>query len=42
MKYAIAHIADIHYRKEQSEGAPFVFNALIKDLEKQKENLKRY
>jgi predicted phosphodiesterase len=39
MKYAIIHIADIHYRKNEPEGASTVINAFIKDLEMQKESL---
>lgn len=42
MKCAIAHIADIHYRKEESEGALQILNALIKDLAKQKDSLAGY
>ena len=39
MRYAIAHIADIHFRKKEPEGALSVFTELIKDLKKQKEDL---
>ena len=39
MKYAIVHLADIHYRKGEPEGASTILNALIKDLQKQKESL---
>lgn len=42
MKYAIAHIADIHYRKEESEGALLILNALVKDLAEQKDSLTEY
>ena len=42
MRYAIVHIADIHYRKEEPEGASTVINAFIKDLRKQKESLTGY
>jgi predicted MPP superfamily phosphohydrolase len=42
MRHAIAHIADIHYRKEEPEGASTIFNALLKDLRKQKESLAKY
>lgn len=42
MKYAIAHLADIHYCKGESEGALIVLNALVKDLKKQKESLADY
>ena len=42
MRYAIAHIADIHFRKKEPEGALSVFTELIKDLKKQKENLPEY
>ena len=42
MRYAIAHIADIHYRKEESEGALTILNALVKDLKKRKESLAGY
>jgi predicted MPP superfamily phosphohydrolase len=42
MKYAIIHLADIHYRKEEPEGALRVINALIQDLKEQKETLLGY
>lgn len=35
MKYAIVHIADIHYRKDEPEGVSTVIKAFVKDLEKQ-------
>lgn len=34
-KYAIVHIADIHYRKETPEGASSIIKAFLKDLEEQ-------
>lgn len=42
MRYAIAHIADIHFRKKEPEGALSVFTELIKDLKKQKDVLSEY
>jgi predicted MPP superfamily phosphohydrolase len=42
MRYAIVHIADIHYRKEEPEGVSTVINAFIKDLEIQKTILNEY
>jgi len=42
MKYAIIHLADIHYRKEEPEGALRVIKALIQDLKEQKETLLGY
>jgi predicted MPP superfamily phosphohydrolase len=39
MKYAIVHIADIHYRKNEPEGASAVINTFIKDLILQKKSL---
>jgi len=34
-KYALVHIADIHYRKETPEGASSIIKAFLKDLEEQ-------
>ncbi|MFC1535026.1 metallophosphoesterase [Thermodesulfobacteriota bacterium] len=42
MKYAIIHLADIHYRKEESEGSLDIFNHLLDDLKLQKEPLSDY
>jgi predicted MPP superfamily phosphohydrolase len=42
MKCAIAHIADIHYRREELEGASLILDALVTDLAKQKETLTDY
>ena len=42
MKYAIIHIADIHYKKEEPEGASLVIKAFIQDLKKQKESFADY
>ena len=42
MRYAIIHLADIHYRKEEPEGALRVINALMQDLKEQKETLLGY
>ncbi len=42
MKYAIVHLADVHYRNGESEGASTILNALVKDLKRQKEILAEY
>jgi len=42
MRYAIAHIADIHYRKKEPEGATTLVNAFIDNLSKQKNLLTDY
>ena len=42
MRYAIAHIADVHFRKNEPEGALSVLTELIKDLKNQKELLSKY
>ena len=39
MKYAIVHIADIHYRKKEPEGASTIIKAFIDDIESQKTQL---
>ncbi len=42
MKYAIIHLSDIHYRKDEPEGALMVITALIEDLKSQKKKLYDY
>lgn len=42
MRYAIVHISDIHYRKEEPEGALSIINAFIDDLKVQKDTLSDY
>lgn len=42
MKYAIVNISDIHYRKEEPEGAFTVINAFVDDIKKQKEKFQDY
>ena len=42
MRYAIVHIADIHYKKEEPEGVSTVLKAFIKDLKKQKDSFSDY
>ncbi|MFO7606104.1 MAG: metallophosphoesterase [Desulfurivibrionaceae bacterium] len=42
MKYAIIHIADIHYKREEPEGAAKIFNEFINDVTNEKEHLKDY
>ena len=42
MKYAIVHISDIHYRKNEPEGVSTVLKAFINDLNNQKSMLKEY
>lgn len=42
MKYAIVHIADIHYRKEAPEGASSIIKAFVEDLKEQVETLSDY
>ena len=39
MKYAIVHVADIHYRASEPEGALNIMKSFIKDLENQKNRL---
>lgn len=36
MKYAIVHVADIHYRPNEPEGVSTVLQAFVRDLEKQR------
>jgi len=33
MKYAIVHLADIHYRKDEPEGSELIINSFLNDLE---------
>ncbi len=42
MKYAIVHISDIHYRKEEPEGVTTVLKAFLNDLKNQKFILQEY
>ena len=42
MKYAIVHISDIHYRKNETEGVSTVLKAFLYDLKNQKSMLKEY
>lgn len=42
MKYAIVHIADIHYRKEEPEGSSNIINAFLEDLKKQIDSMNQY
>jgi len=42
MKYAIIHVADIHYRKSEPEGALSIMRSFIEDLSMQKKTLEGY
>lgn len=42
MKYAIIHIADIHYRKGEPEGAETIFKWFINDLKSERTKLEGY
>lgn len=42
MKYAIVHISDIHYKKEEPEGVSTVLKAFLNDLKNQKVILQDY
>ena len=36
MKYAIVHVADIHYRPNEPEGVSTVLQAFVRDLQNQR------
>ena len=42
MKYAIVNISDIHYRKNEPEGASTLIEAFIQDIEEQKNKFSDY
>ena len=42
MKYAIIHIADIHYRKSEPEGVSTVLESFLQDITHQIHNLPAY
>ena len=42
MKYAIVHIADIHYKKDKPESSSSVIKACLEDVKKQKDLLPEY
>lgn len=42
MKYAIIHIADIHYRMSEPEGAETIFKVFINDLKSESSKLEGY